>query len=242
MNHSVLTCAALALGACSSLAAVDPALEARAGHFLDLVNAAYQALYKVQSEAHWAASTDVSPAHDAASETAGQAMAAFAGNPAIITEAKALLAQRGQLSPLTGRQLERVLLNAAEGPMTNPQLVAERIAAETAQASTLNSFVFKLGGKAITANEIDRLLQTSTNLDERRAVWEASKQSGPALKPGLIKLQGLRNGVARELGHSNYFALQVAGYGMTAEEMIRLQDDFMRELRPLYLQLHTWVK
>ncbi len=69
-------------------------------------------------------STDVSPAHDAAAEAAGKARAAFNGNPAVITEAKALLEQRAELEPLTVRQLERVLLNAAEGPMTNPELVA----------------------------------------------------------------------------------------------------------------------
>ena len=222
--------------------AVDAGLEDRAGRFLSLVNASYQALYKVQNEAQWAASTDVSPEHDAASEAAGKAMAAFTGNPAVITEAQALLAQRDRLAPVTVRQLDRVLLNAAEGPMTNPKLVGERIAAETAQASTLNGFVFKLAGKPITANQIDDILHTSTNLTERLAVWEASKQSGIALKPGLVKLRGLRNGVARELGHSNYFALQVASYDMTAGEMVRLQDEFMQELRPLYLQLHTWVK
>ena len=126
--------------------------------------------------------------------------------------------------------------------MTNPQLVADRIAAEVAQASTLNGFEFKLHGKPITVNEIDNLLNSSTDLKERQAVWEASKESGKALKAGLIKLRDLRNGVAKELDYPDYFALQVAGYGMTTDEMIKLQDDFMRELRPLYLQLHTWVK
>ena len=48
--------------------------------------------------------------------------------------------------------------------MTNPDLVAARIAAETQQASTLNSFVFKLDGKPITANEIDDTLATNRNL------------------------------------------------------------------------------
>ena len=232
----------LVLLAPRTVPAADPALEGRAARFLEVVNAGYQALYKVQSDAQWAASTDVTPEHDAASETAGKALAAFAGNPALITEARALLAQRGQLSPVTARQLDRVLLNAAEGPMTNPKLATERISAETAQASTLNSFVFTQGGKPITVNAIEHILQTSSNLAERRTAWETSKQSGPALKPGLLKLRDLRNGVARELGHSNYFALQVASYDMTTEEMLRLQDDFMREMRPLYLQLHTWVK
>jgi peptidyl-dipeptidase A len=222
--------------------AADVSWQVRADQYLALVNEGYQALYRVESEAQWAAATDVSPVNDAAAETAGKARAAFMGNPGMIREARALLEHRGQLSPLSVRQLERVLLIAAEGPMTNPELANARIKAETQQASTMNSFTFQLRGKTITPNEIDGLLNTSTNLAERRAVWEASKQSGPALKPGLVKLQGLRNAVARELGFADYFALQVASYGMTTAEMLKMQQEFMRELRPLYLQLHTWVK
>lgn len=225
----------------ASAPAASPVQE-RADRLLELVNATYKALVYVQAQAQWNAATDVTPEHDASAETAGKALAAFAGNPALINEAKDLLSHKAELTPVTVRELDRVLLNAAEGPMTNPTLVADRITAETQQASVLNSFVFKLDGKPITANEIDDRLQKSTDLKERRAVWEASKQSGPALKPGLVKLQKLRNGVARELGYPDYFALQVASYGMTTEEMVKLQDDFMRELRPLYLQLHTWAK
>jgi len=235
----LVTAAALAGAAFAS--AANPTQE-RADRFLALVNASYQALYTVNSEAQWAAATDVSPAHDAAAETAGKAYAAFNGNPAIITEAKALLARRSELDELTWRQLERVLLNAAEGPMTNPQLVSDRIAAETKQASTLNGFEFKLHGKVVTANDIDNLLQSSTDLAERRAVWEASKESGKALKDGLIKLRDLRNGVAQEMGYPDYFTLQVAKYGMTTDEMVKMNDEFMQVLRPLYLQLHTWAK
>ena len=217
-------------------------LQERADRFLSLVNAGYQALYRVNSEAQWAAATDVKPVNDAASEVAGKAYAAFNGNPAIISEARALLALRSELTEIQVRQLERALLNAAEGPMTDPDLVNRRIEAETAQNSTLNGFQFRLRGSNVVANDLDRVLSKATDLTERRAAWEASKLTGPALKPGLVKLQGLRNGVARELGHSNYFALQVAGYGMTADEMLELNDDFLRELRPLYLQLHTWAK
>ncbi|MEW6159269.1 MAG: M2 family metallopeptidase, partial [Verrucomicrobiota bacterium] len=207
--------AALFLWSCLLLLRSEPvaaaaSVQERADQFLALVNAGYQALYRVESEAQWAAATDVSPAHDAAAETAGKARAAFNGNPALIREAQALLEHRHQLEAVTVRQLERALLNAAEGPMTNPKLVADRIAAETQQASILNAFTFKLEGKPITVNEIDNFLQTNRNLLQRQAVWESSKQSGPALKPGLIRLQALRNGVARELGHKDYFALQVA--------------------------------
>jgi peptidyl-dipeptidase A len=237
----IRTASLLLISATFALAAPSP-IQERADRFLALVNAGYKGLYRVSSEAQWLAVTDVTPAHDAASETAGKAAAAFNGNPAIINEAKELLRHRGELSELTVRQLDQVLRNAAEAPMTNPDLVAARVEAETRQASTLNSFEFKLDGKPITANDIDNKLVQSTDLTERRKVWEASKESGPALKPGLVKLRDLRNGAAKELGHKDYFALQVAAYGMTTDELVKMHDDFLKELRPLYLQLHTWTK
>jgi peptidyl-dipeptidase A len=217
-------------------------IQERADRLLELVNAQYQALVTIANEAQWLAATDVSDAHDAAAAAAGKSLAAFNGNPALIREARTLLATRDQLEPVTVRQLERVILNAAEGPMTDPALVKARIEAEVRQASTLNGFIFKLADKPITVNEIDRMLLESRDIGERRAVWEASKQSGPALKPGLVELQKLRNGVARELGYPDYFALQCASYGMTAAEMVKLQDSFMAELRPLYLEIHTWAR
>jgi peptidyl-dipeptidase A len=42
-------------------------------------------------------------------------------------------------------------------------------------------------------------------------VWKASKESGMALKPGLLKLRDLRNRVAQEMGYSSFFGLR-AGF------------------------------
>ena len=205
---------------CAVSALASP-IQERADRFLKLADAGYQALYRVNSEAQWLAVTDVSDAHDAAAEATGKAYAAFNGNPALITEARELLAHEKELNELSVRQLKQLLLNAAEGPMTNPDLVAKRVEAETKQASILNSFEFKLNGKPITANQIDDKLEKSTDLNERKAVWEASKESGPALKPNLVKLRDLRNGVAKEMKYPDYFALEVASYGMTTDEMIK---------------------
>src|SRR5215467_7947250 len=218
-------------------AAKSPTQE-RADRLLKMANAGYQALYRVNSEAQWLAVTDVTPEHDAAAEAAGKAYAAFNGNPAIINQARELLTRQKELNELTVRQLKQLLLNAAEGPMTNPELVGKRVAAETKQASLMNGFEYKLNGLQITANEIDDKLEKSIDLAERKAVWEASKEIGPALKPNLVALRDLRNGVAREMKYPDYFSLQVAAYGMTTNEMLKMVDDWMATLRPLYLQLH----
>ena len=151
-----------------SMFAASP-IQERADRFLALANAGYQAVYRVNSEAQWTAVTDVTPEHDAAAEATGKAYAAFNGNPAIINEARELLTHQKELSEITVRQLKQLLLNAAEGPMTNPELVAKRVAAETKQASLLNSFEFKLNGQKITANEIDNKLEKSTDLDRAQS-------------------------------------------------------------------------
>src|SRR5207249_3225264 len=101
----------------------------RADRFLKLANAGYQALYRVNSKAQWQAVTDVTPEHDAAAEATGKAYAAFNGNPAIITEARELLTHQKELNELTVRELKQLLLNAAEGPMTNPAYFAVEVAA-----------------------------------------------------------------------------------------------------------------
>src|SRR5579884_2224024 len=147
------------------LRAASP-IQERADRFLELANAGYQALYRVNSEAQWLALTDVTPQHAAAAEAAGKAYAAFNGNPALIAEARELLKHEKELNELTVRQLKQLLLNAAEGPMTNPELVAKRVAAETRQASLMNGFEFQLNGKRITANEIDDRLDKSADLAE----------------------------------------------------------------------------
>src|SRR5258707_7291882 len=146
-------------------------IQERADRFLALANAGYQAVYRVTCETKWTAVTDVTPEHDAAAEATGKAYATFNGNAAIINEARELLTHQKELSEITVRQLKQLLLNAAEGPMTNSELVSKRVAAETKQASLMNGFEFKLNGQKITANEIDNKLEKNTDLAKRQAVW-----------------------------------------------------------------------
>jgi len=105
-------------------------IQERADRFLKLANAGYQALHRINSEAQWLSVTDVTSEHDAAAEATGKAYAAFNGNPAIINEARDLFTHQSEFNQATVRQLKQLLLNAAEGPMTNPDLVAKRVAAE----------------------------------------------------------------------------------------------------------------
>ncbi len=216
--------------------------------FLETYNRIYQSLYTVANDAAWSALTDVTDEHTGQRIGAEKAQAAFLGSPWVIQRARELLQHTNQLDGLTVRQLRFVLLNAAGAPGTIPDVVAERVAAEARQSATLDGFVFKWTPpgatdlKAITANQIDEILQSSTNLAERLAVWKASKESGVALKPGLLKLRALRNRVATEMGYSSFFALRAGWFDMNVAEMKAMTDELCRQTRPLYEQLHCWAK
>jgi peptidyl-dipeptidase A len=219
-----------------------------AARFLETYNTLYQSLYAVAQEATWVASTDVTEEHTGRRIGANQAQAAFLGNPWVISQTRAFLAKTNELDDVTIRQLRAIWLAAAGAPGTLPEVVAARVSAEARQSATLDSFAFKWqppGGnstQAVTVNQIDDVLSESTNLPERLAMWKASKESGVALKPGLIELRDLRNRVAHEMGFSSFFGLQVAGFGMTVPEMRELTEQLVRDTRPLYEQLHCWAK
>ncbi len=224
-------------------------IQDEASRFLDLYNSLYVGQSTVASEAAWRASTDVSPGTEGERTAANQAYARFVGDPVIITTTRRLLDRKGELAPLQVKQLQSILLRAGDAPGTQPALVAERIAEESRLTSVQDSFEFCFTARNTngtcndpkTANDVDDRLQASTDLAERLTVWNASKEIGIPLKDGLIRLQGLRNRVAREMGYSSYFGLQVAAYDMSVEEMMTLLDSLVTDVQPLYGALHTWA-
>jgi len=200
------------------------------------------------SLADWAAATDVTPEHVAQRTGADKGLAALIGATTVIDKTKALLKNEKQLDDLTVRQLRKLLLAAAENPGTIPEVVARRVELETKQSAILDGYTFCLQpkgascAKPITANDIDDVLKKSRDLSERQRFWTVSKEIGRPLKPGLIELIKLRNQVARELGYHSFFALKVADYGMTVDEMMKLLDDTLATTKPLYDGLHCWAK
>ncbi|HEV3032319.1 MAG TPA: M2 family metallopeptidase, partial [Polyangia bacterium] len=224
-------------------------VEREAEAFLSSVSSFLQPVATVADNVGWVASTDVSPEHTAERAGADKVYAALVGSKVIIEKTRGFLKTEKQLDDVTARQLRKLLLSAAENPGTIPEIVAKRVEAEARLSSVLDGYTFCLqpragGGclKPTTANGIDDLLLKSRDLAERQRLWTASKEIGRPLKPGLVELVGLRNQVAREMGYKSYFALKVADYGMTVDQMMALLDDTLATTKPLFDGLHCWAK
>ena len=172
----------------------------------------------------------------------------FRGSRFVIDHSQRYLDSKEGLTDLQFRQLDRILLNAAESPGTVPEIVQARVQAEARLSAALDGFEFcrqrtPSGCAApITPNEIDDILISSRDLKLRLETWEISRQSGPVLKPMLLEARDLRNELARELGYSSYFHLQVDDYGMSVGEMMDLLDTTVAEIAPLYDQLHGFAR
>jgi peptidyl-dipeptidase A len=218
-----------------------------ASEFLQWYDGRYQALVYTTNQAQWLANTDITPQHDSLSAAAEKQYSAFVGSKEVIEKVRRLLAHKDQLDTLQVLQLNKIWLNAAHHPGTIPDVVDKLIDANTKQSSMLYGFEYSITDKngkpkKLTTNDIDEILVNSNDVNERLAVWTASKEVGRGLKDGLANLQTLRNKVAREMGYTSFFDLEVADYGMTTEEMMTLMDQLIRELRPLYAELHTYAR
>ncbi len=237
----LLALAMLAMLGCQS--SQDIRKDAQA--FIDQYTAKFQQLYYAASKAEWQSNTMIiegDSTNAIATRKANEALAAFTGSKENIKTIQAFLKSKNRLTPLQVRQLEAMLYIAANNPQTVPQLVKDRIKAETEQTEKLFGFDFKIDGRSVTPNEIDQILQTETSLEKRLKTWTASKEVGKALKEGLVKLRDLRNKTVQALNYPDYFTYQVSEYGMTTHEMLALTQQLIREIWPLYRELHTYAR
>jgi len=213
--------------------------------YLDDYNKEFQKHLYEWNKGEWALNTHIVDGDTVTSKNAEEAQeqyAKFTGSKENIEKATEYLKQKDNLTDLQIRQLNRILYMAASNPQTVSEIVKEKIIADTKQTELLYGFDFKLDGKSISTNEIDALLKSETNLNKRLRVWEASKEVGIGLKDGLANLQRLRNETVQALGYKDFFQYQVSDYGMSVQEMRELCQNMIKDVWPLYRELHTWAR
>jgi len=216
-----------------------------AQNFLDDYSQEYVKLYTQDQLAQWISNIEIKKndsTNTLAAQKADEALAVFTGSKDNIDKARKFLDQKAELSEIQVKQLQYILYNAANNPQTVADLVKRRIKAENDQTQKLYGFQYTVDGKKVSTNNIDDILKNETDVSKRLAAWEASKQVGPTLKDGLVNLRNLRNQTVQALGYHDFFTYQVSDYGMKTDEMMQTMDRLMKELYPLYRELHTWMR
>jgi peptidyl-dipeptidase A len=214
--------------------------------FLADYNEMYRELWQLAEGARWDANTNINDETSELRIIAEKKFAQILGSADLIEKAQAYL-ETPDLDFSRRKQLQYVLLNAAKFPGTIPETTELLIQAEAEQNALLYSYDFKVkkpDGRVepTSSNAITEVLAESFDLDERLAYWEASKAIGPVLKQNLVHLRNLRNNASGSMGHPSFFAMEVSEYNMTSAEMMTLMDEILVGIKPLYEQLHCWVR
>lgn len=223
----------------------DDAFRQEVQQYLNTYDSTYQQLAYISSQASWKLNTMIMEGDTMTAfekRQAEESFAEFVGSVENIDKATSFLKSAEKLNNLQQRQLKRILFNAAPQAQTSPETVKELIAMETAQVEKLFGFDFKVSGKSVSTNDIDRLLSSSENIAERLNYWQASKEVGIGLKDGLDEARHLRNKVVQSLNYPDYFSYNVTEYEMTATEMLEMNKQLISDIWPLYRELHTWAR
>lgn len=252
MNKFFILSACVLLMACggeeqkeSKQASSESAAQKEVQAWLDDYNKQFQKLIVEVNEAQWIMQTHIVEGDTLSNYNAqksDKAFADFTGSIENIEKAKKFLEKQEELTDLQVRQLKTILFMAGNNPKTAGDLVDKKIKATNTQVEKLFGFKYQYKGKAVTTNELDEVLKTSNNINDRLEAWKASKEVGSTLKEGLANLQVLRNDCVKPLGYNDFFSYQVSEYEMSADEMLQECKKMIRELWPLYRELHTWAR
>jgi peptidyl-dipeptidase A len=134
--------------------------------------------------------------------------------------------QRGPSAGLDLRRQVEVLTHEFTSNQMPPEMLAEIVRRQKAIEGVFNTFRARVGERILTANQVSQILKVSRDTEERREVWEASKEIGKLLAAPLLELVALRNGVARDLGHPDFYTMSLELQELTLSELDRFCTRF----------------
>ena len=147
------------------------------------------------------------------------------------------------LSPETKRKLDIL-----RGGLVLPAPTTEGAAKELSEIATrLNSAYGKgkgtLNGKEINGSDIEAEMGVNRNPEQLKEMWVSWHDNvGAPMKQDYVRLAEIGNQGAKELGFADLGAMWRSGYDMPADDFAKLTDKLWLEVKPLYDELHTYVR
>lgn len=93
--------------------------------------------------------------------------------------------------------------------------------------------------KKYTELEMFSLLQTSTDVEQREALWRSYMDLGSSVQPQLIELVKLRNEIARENGFADFFELKLHSQELSKDFISDTIKQLRSSLDPIYRELKS---
>jgi peptidyl-dipeptidase A len=100
-----------------------------------------------------------------------------------------------------------------------------------------------LDGKPINGSDIEEAMGRVRDPEKLKEMWRSWHDNvGTPMRGDYTRLVAIANEGARELGYPDVGAMWRSGYDMTADEFAREMDRLWLQVKPLYDQLHCYVR
>ncbi|MES2046641.1 MAG: M2 family metallopeptidase [Pseudomonadota bacterium] len=100
-----------------------------------------------------------------------------------------------------------------------------------------------LDGKPINGSDIEAAMGTVRDPARLQEMWTSWHDNvGAQMRGDYARQVTIANEGARELGYADTGALWRAGYDMTPDQFAAMTDKLWKQVEPLYLALHTYVR
>ena len=232
----------LAAGLWAGCSRTSAPTAADAQKFMDDANATLLSLGVLENQAGWVEETYITDDTEALNAHESQVASDTIGR---LAKASTKF-DRVDLSPDLRRQLNLLKLSLVMATPSDPK-----------QAAELSTIAARLDGtygkgkwcpdpqKADTCLDIGQVtdvMATSRDPKRLREVWEGWHTIALPMRKDYTRFADLSNAGARELGFADTGAMWRSKYDMPPDEFTRELDRLWDQVRPLYLDLHAYVR
>ncbi|MHA0318311.1 M2 family metallopeptidase [Sphingomonas melonis] len=126
---------------------------------------------------------------------------------------------------------------------TTPGAATELATLTTRMSSRYGKGKGTLDGKPINGSDIEAAMGTTRDPAKLKEMWVSWNDNvGAPMRADYTRMTAISNAGAKELGFADVGAMWRSGYDMTPQQFEALTDQIWKEVEPLYLSLHTYVR
>jgi peptidyl-dipeptidase A len=143
----------------------------------------------------------------------------------------------------TRRKLDILKAGLTLPAPTRPGAAQELSEISTRMASSYGKGRGTKGGQPINGSDIEAAMGASRDPNELKEMWVSWHDNvGAPMRKDYAEMVGIANDGAKELGFADVGAMWRSGYDMPPEQFEQMADKLWKEVEPLYLSLHTYVR
>jgi peptidyl-dipeptidase A len=236
MKRSLVLAAILAATGCRTAPTVEEARQ-----FLERAESELLQLSNEASQAAWVQSTYITLDTEALAAKANERLI----SASVRLAKEAAKYEKASLPEDLQRKLKLLKLAITLPAPSDPAEAAEMTKLAAGLESAYGKGKYCPGGdekKCLNIDEITRIMATSRDPKQLLEVWQGWHSIAPPMKKDFARVVEITNKGARELGFADTGALWRSGYDMPPEEFSRELDRLWEQVKPLYEQLHAYVR